>query len=165
MISLPRFVPLFLTGILLAVAGPAYGQSEENEAAAEEAAQAAAETWLELIDAEDYGKSWDAAGSLLQTRIAREEWVKKVMDLKDRVQQLSDRGLEVREYRDSISHAPREGPFVLLKYHSSYDTGRYEELLLTYREQNEWTVGGYQVTPLRDSSAHASGQEPDMPRP
>lgn len=163
MISRARFGLLLLTGSLLVMAAPVYGQSGEDEAAAEEAAQTAAESWLALIDAEEYGKSWDAAGSLLQTRIAREEWVEKVTHLKERVQNLSDRGLELREYRDSIRHAPRDGPFVLLKYHSAFDTGRYEELILTYPEEEEWTVGGYQVTPLRDSSAYVPGQDADPP--
>lgn len=165
MFSPPRFGLLLLTGSLLVWVAPVYGQSGVDETAAEEAAQTAAESWLALIDADDYGKSWDAAGSLLQTRIPREEWVEKVTNLKEQVQDLSDRALELREYRDSIRHAPRDGPFVLLKFHSAFDTGRYEELILTYPEQGEWTVGGYQVTPLRDSSAYGPGQNPDASRP
>ena len=63
-----------LTCGLLAVAHPApVRAAETNEAAALQAAKA----WLKLIDAGQYGASWDEASSAFRKAVPRSMWEKK----------------------------------------------------------------------------------------
>jgi hypothetical protein len=155
--ALVALVPV--VGLLMA--GPAAAQTTDPHAAAKRDAQGAAESWLRLVDDDAFGESWDAAAPLLQKRIRRENWVQKAQQLRDTVQTLAARRLATIRYRDSLQQAPSEGPFVLLRYRSTFGAGRFEELLLTVRQDTTWRVTGYQVTPLR---APAPGP-PDSTRP
>jgi hypothetical protein len=144
---------LLLLGLL---AGPALAQPGDEHAAAKRKAQEAAEAWLALVDDDAFVESWDAAAALLQKRIRREDWVRKAERLRDTVRALSSRDLATAQYRDSLRRAPSDGPFVLLKYRSTFAAGRFEELLLAVRPDTTWKVAGYQVTPLRPPEARPS---------
>ena len=141
-----------LAALVFAVAllgAPASAQTTDAHAAAKQQAQGAAASWLALVDNDEFEAGWDAAASLLQKRIKRETWVQKARRLRDTVQALSTRALERTQFRASLQRASDEGPFVLLKYRSTFEGGRFEELLLTVRQDTTWKVTGYQVTPLR----------------
>jgi len=143
---------------LFLVGGPAAAQTNDEHAAATKKARQAAEAWLGLVDDDAFATSWDSAAALLQKRIKRKNWVQKAQQLRDTVQALSSRTLATTQYRDSLRRAPSEGPFVFLKYRSSFGAGRFEEVLLTVRQDTTWKVTGYQVTPLRPPA-------PRSPRP
>jgi hypothetical protein len=144
-----------LAAVLLA--GPVAAQTTPSHAEAKKAAREAAASWLALVDDDQFGESWDAAAGVLQQRIRREEWVRQARQLRDTTKALTTRRLATTQYRDSLRRAPADGPFVLLKYRSTFAAGRFEELLLTVRQDKAWTVAGYQVTPLRADSARFSG--------
>lgn len=143
------FLPLVL------LAAPAAAQPGDEHAAAKKKAQAAAQSWLDRTDATEFGASWDASAALLQERIERADWIRKAKALRDTVKAVSDRTLATTQYRDSLRRAPGHGPFVLLKYRTMFEGGRFDELLLTVREDETWKVAGYQVTPHRRPSGRA----------
>lgn len=151
--------------LLLSVVGllvhPGRAQSDEAHAAAKRAAQTAAQSWLENIDDDDFDESWEEASGLLQKQIEREKWIEEGRRLRKRVEGLSGRTRTMVQYRDSIQHAPSDGPFVILKYRSTFEDGCFEELLLTVREDDTWKVAGYQVAPLDNADAGTSPPEDD----
>lgn len=138
------------------VAAPAAAQSSGEHAAAKEKARAAAQSWLDRLDANEFGACWDEAAALLRQRIERADWVQRAEQLRDTIQTVSDRTLGTIRYRDSLRQGPRPGPVVLLKYRSTVQDGRVDELLVTVREDTTWTVAGYQVTPLRRAPARST---------
>jgi hypothetical protein len=148
--------------LVVARAAPVAAQSEGKHASAKKEARGAAQSWLDRVDANEFGVSWDEAAALLQKRISRESWIQTAERLRDTVKAVSDRSLATTQYRDSLQRAPSEGPFVLLKYRSTFEAGRVDELLLTVREDTTWKVVGYQVTPLRPSSTPTA---PDASNP
>jgi len=151
-------------GLLVAAcAAPTTAQSGGEHATAKKKARAAAQSWLDRTDATEFGASWDAAAALLQNRIERADWVQTAEALRDTVKAVSDRTLAMTQYRDSLRSAPDHGPFVLLKYRSTFEAGRFDELLLTVREDTTWKVAGYQVTPLRRPPARPSAPAPSNP--
>ena len=154
-----------LVSILLLLGGPVGAQTSDEHAAAKQQAQGAAESWLTLVDNDEFEASWDAAASLLQKRIKREAWAQKARQLRDTVQAPSGRTLALVQFRDSLQRAPGGGPFVLLKYRSTFEGGRFEEVLLTVRQDTTWKVTGYQVTPLRSPDTPSPPSAPDSPRP
>ena len=154
-----------LVSVFFLLAGPVSAQTSDEHAAAKQQAQGAAESWLTFVDNDEFEASWDAAAPLLQKRIKREAWVQKARQLRDTVQAPSARTLALIQFRDSLQRAPGGGPFVLLKYRSTFEGGRFEELLLTVRQDTTWKVTGYQVTPLRSPKAPSPLSAPDSPRP
>jgi len=154
-----------LVSVFFLLAGPVSAQTSDEHAAAKQQAQGAAESWLTFVDNDEFEASWDAAAPLLQKRIKREAWVQKARQLRDTVQAPSARTLALIQFRDSLQRAPGGGPFVLLKYRSTFEGGRFEELLLTVRQDTTWKVTGYQVTPLRSPKAPSPPSAPDSPRP
>lgn len=152
---------LLLLFLACVTASPARAQSATPHAGAKQAAQTAAQSWLEMIDDDDYDESWDEASALLQKQIEREKWIQEGRELRKTVKTLSGRTRTMVQYRDSIQHAPSDGPFVILKYRSTSEEGRFEELLLTVREDDTWKVAGYQVTPLDDGERGAPLPEDD----
>lgn len=155
MIHALRVLAVFPILILLVGTRPSSAQSDGPHAEAKQAAQDAAESWLALADADAFNEGWDGASSLLQERVPREEWVQKAERLRDSIQTHSSRSLTAAQYRETLARAPG-GPFVILKYRSTFEEGRFEELVLVAREDDEWKVAGYQVSPLPGTPSHAS---------
>jgi hypothetical protein len=141
----------------LLLAGGAAAQPAGERTAAKQKARGAAESWLALVDENRFAESWEAAAGLLQKRIRREEWVQKARRLRDSVKVLSARRLSMVRYRNSLRRAPDDGPFVLLKYRSTFAAGHFEELLLAVQRDETWKVTGYQVTPLRSPRSSPPG--------
>lgn len=150
------------SSLLLVV--PISAQPGGEHAAAKRQAQTAAEAWLTLVDDDKFAASWDSAAALFRERVERDGWVQRGQQLRDTVQAPSTRTLATTQYRDSLQRASGSGPFVILKYRSSFGAGRFEELLLTVREDTTWKVTGYQVTPLRPPGGR-SAPSPDSSRP
>jgi hypothetical protein len=150
---------VFVAALLLAAPAPA--QTSEAHAAAKRKAQGAAASWLALVDRDAFAASWDSAAALLQKRIKRDRWVQQAQRLRDTVRALSARTRTLTQFRDSLQQAPSPGPFVLLKYRSTFEGGRFEELLLTVRQDTTWRVTGYQVTPLRPPVGRTTAPTPD----
>lgn len=146
------------------LAAPISAQSGGEHAAAKQQARAAAEAWLTLVDDDKFAASWDSAAALFRERVERDEWVQRGRQLRDTVQAPSTRTLATTQYRDSLQQASGSGPFVILKYRSSFGTGRFEELVLTVRQDTTWKVTGYQVTPLRPPGGRSTPSS-DSSRP
>jgi len=140
-----------LTVMLLTLAPRIAAQPTDSLAIAKQKAQSAVESWLALIDNNEFGESWDAAAAPFQERLERANWIRQAERLRDSVEALSSRTLTQTQYRDTFRRAPAEGPFVLFKYRTNRTDALFEELLLTIREDTTWKVTGYQVTPLPSS--------------
>jgi hypothetical protein len=145
---------LLLPGLLLA--GAARAQSDAPHAADKQAAQAAAREWLALLEDQDVEESWEAAAAPFRERTDREAWGRRATRLADSVGAPAARTLTAAQYRDTLRAAAAEGPFVVLAYRTRFAAGRYEELVLVARSEDDWRVAGYRVRPLR---------APDPPMP
>jgi hypothetical protein len=52
--------------------------------------------------------------------------------------------------RDSLRQVPDAGPFVLLRYHSTFGPELYIETVLVEDTDDAWHVAGYEVAPVAD---------------
>ena len=57
---------------------PNEAQQNEAQAFKELAARMAAERWLAVIDAGEYGKAWDQSAKVFRERVTREQWVEGI---------------------------------------------------------------------------------------
>jgi len=149
-----------LTILLLAPVGPLFAQPGSGHATEITNARNAAQSWLALVDGDQFGTSWDEAAVLLQNRTKRAAWIQNAERLRDSVQTVSARTLTRTQYRDTLQRASSDGPFVLLKYRSTFPVGRFEELVLTVRQDTTWKVAGYQVTPIPTDTSAAPLRSP-----
>ena len=137
------FLPLLLMGLVTSRA-----QAPETHERAKNRAQSAAESWLALADEGNSGESWEAAAEPFRQRVAQEGWATTLDDLRGDLGSISSRSLVMAQFRRGVEGASGGGPFVLLKYRSTAEETRVQELVLTVKEDDAWAVAGYQVTPL-----------------
>ena len=72
-----RKIQLFFWVAALAL-GLSFGYSAPAQA--EEEAVQAARAWLALVDAGEYGKSWDASAALVKKAVTKEQWEQSLKD-------------------------------------------------------------------------------------
>ena len=91
------------------LAGPALAADKP-----EDAAQAAAESWLKLNDAGDYAGSWDQAANSLKGAVEQADWVQTSGRVRTPLGKLVSRKLKSREYREKMPGAPH-GKYVVIQ--------------------------------------------------
>lgn len=147
--SLVLFAGLLSFPVTSASAQDVSADEADEHAAAKEMAREAAEQWLELADAGKFGESWDQGAAMMQDQISREAWMEQGNQAKSEVEALQSRQFSRAQYRALLQQAPREGPFVLLEYRSEFESGPFNEVILTVKEEDAWKVAGYQVAPVQ----------------
>ncbi len=125
------------------------------EARAKEQAQEAAESWLSLTDAGEFGESWDAAAAPLQEGITREAWLDRGTKARSSLDSLTSRTLTRAQYRDSTAQLPTGNPVVTLQYRSEFEDRSVLEAVVTTKQDDTWKVAGYRIVPA-PKSAQAS---------
>ncbi len=123
---------------------------------AEQAAIAAAENWLALVDTGDYAQSWNQTSSLsksgIQTRwlfkpgCSEQQWHSSLAEFHTQFGRALSRNLKSKQYAEELPYEP-EGEYVVLKYETSFE--RYnngvETVTLMKEKDGAWRVSGYLV--------------------
>ncbi|HET7229112.1 MAG TPA: DUF4019 domain-containing protein [Longimicrobium sp.] len=109
-------------------------------------ASAAADAWMELLDAGEWAASWRDASSLFRQMVTEEQWTDAHGKVTGVLGRALGRELRDTEHRTSIPGAP-DGEYVLLKYDTRFE--RKEEAIETVvamlDTDGAWHVGGYFV--------------------
>jgi len=141
-----------LTAVLLgAMAGravPLFAQAAEPPGAAVEAAQAAARTWLSLVDRARYAESWDSAAGVFRKAITKAAWVVAVRQARAPLAPLGARKLLGASFQTRLPNAP-PGEYVVLQYETTAGGGRTVVETVTPMKDSDgtWRVSGYYVRP------------------
>ena len=133
----------------------ACGPSEQEQAYAEEATEAASE-WLKLVDAGEYEASWSEAASFFQNQLTAEQWAHLVEQGHNQqgLESFEGRTLIAARYTDSpldqpqMSELPGQVPdeYVAIQYRADYGKTVIETITLT-RDDGDWRVIGYYIRP------------------
>lgn len=115
--------------------------------AAEQSARAAAQDWLGHVDAGAWDAAWDATAPGLRDTVAQEQWREQRTPTRAALGTPRSRRLVRTAARDSLPRAPGAGPFVLLRYHSTFGPELYVETVLVEETGGAWQVAGYEVGP------------------
>ena len=109
-------------------------------------AQAAAKTWLALIDAGHYAKSWDAASVFFRGSITKVTWEAAVRSVRAPLGPVTSRTLNSATFTRTLPGAP-DGEYVVIQYTARFK-GRAPavETVTPMREKDgAWRVAGYFV--------------------
>jgi predicted transcriptional regulator len=144
-----RLLPALLVSALFITAGcsrsdPSASASIASPAEAEKAAQAAAESWLALVDAGKYGESHDQAAKLFRGAVDRGTWEKQAAGVRGPLGALKERKLSSATYTKTAPGAP-DGHYVILQFNASFaNKGSAVETVTPMLDPDgKWRVSGY----------------------
>lgn len=121
------------------------GACAESNPAAEQAALAAGDPWLALIDAGDYAEARRTAAPLFRELESAEAWDAKVREYRDPLGALESRSLGTSTYFTNPLNAP-SGTYVVLVFDSQWEGGAIHEVVNVQRQEDgRWLVAGYDV--------------------
>lgn len=113
---------------------------------AEKAAVAAAEAWLEIVDSEQYGKSWEEATEYFRNAMPKEQWEASLEGVRKKCGKLKSRELLLKKYEPTLQGAP-EGEYVVIQYKTSFEkiSAAVETITPMLEKDGRWRVSGYYV--------------------
>ena len=134
---------ILVVGLILL---PFLALAAEEHHEAEKQAQAAAESWLALVDQGNYGESWDAAATYLKNAVAREDFVKSMNAARKPLGSLKSREIKSKEYRSSLPGAP-DGQYVVIQFKTSLGNKKsaVETVTPMLDKDGKWRVSGYYI--------------------
>lgn len=112
---------------------------------AAEAPKQAVADWLALVDAGEYGASWDAAGDLLQGQLSRDAWIAGAPKARNPLGPLQSRTITFKQAAETLPGAPDGDYRVYVTEARFARKARGEELVTVVREDGDWKVVGYFV--------------------
>jgi hypothetical protein len=125
-----------------------HAQTGDSAGAAVAAAQAAATSWLGLIDRAQLGMSWDSAATAFRSAIARPAWITAAHTARSPFDPLGARTLVSASYQTQLPSAP-PGEYVVLQYRTKARGGRTVVETVTPMKEpgGRWRVSGYYIRP------------------
>lgn len=112
----------------------------------EDAALAAVEKWLKVVDAGDYAKSYDEAASMLKGAQTQEKWVLAVRGSRRPLGKVVHRKLKSREHATTLPDAPA-GEYFVIQFDTAFERKQnsVETITPMLDTDGAWRVSGYHV--------------------
>jgi len=114
--------------------------------AAEKAAVSAADAWLKLVDAGEFGTSWDEAAGFFKGAVAEADWERSLKAARTPLGKVLSRKVASRTYTTSLPGAP-DGKYVVLQYETSFENKKRATETVTpmLDADGRWRVSGYYI--------------------
>jgi Protein of unknown function (DUF4019) len=118
--------------------GPSWADTPED------AAQTAAESWLKLVDAENYEGSWEAAAKLFKGAVTKEQWKQAGAGARAPLGKLVSRKIKSRELTEKLPGAP-DGKYVVIQFDAVFEkkAAAVETVTPMLDPDGVWRVSGY----------------------
>ncbi len=118
----------------------------QNNEIAEQAAVAAAENWLALIDNDKTGESWNQCASLFKAAVSQEQWKASLEAAQVPLGKAISRELKSKQFAEELPGAP-DGEYVVIEYETAFEKKRNGTETITPMKDTdgEWRVAGYFV--------------------
>jgi hypothetical protein len=110
----------------------------------EDAAQAAAESWLKLVDEGKYAASWEQAAKVFKGAVKQADWSQMAAGVRTPLGKLVSRKLKSREYKEKLPGAP-DGRYVVIQYDTVFEhkASAVETITPMADPDGVWRVSGY----------------------
>jgi hypothetical protein len=112
----------------------------------EDAAQAAAESWLKLVDAGEYRASWEQTAKLFRGAVTQEQWTQAAKGTRAPLGKLVSRKVKSRQYTEKAPGAP-DGKYVVIQFESAFENkaSAIETVTPMLDPDGVWRVSGYYI--------------------
>ena len=113
-------------------------------AGAPPAAVEAARSWLGLVDANEYGKSWQEAAVYFRRAISNDKWIQALNGARLPLGELVSRKLKSAVYVTSLPGAP-DGEYVVIQFDAAFTNKQTAIETVTPMKDPDgvWRVSGY----------------------
>lgn len=110
----------------------------------EDAAQAAADSWLKLVDSGNYEASWEQAAKVFKGAITKDQWAQTSAGVRTPLGKLLTRKLKSREYTEQLPGAP-DGKYVVIQFDTVFKNkaAAIETVTPMLDPDGVWRVSGY----------------------
>ncbi|MGC1953764.1 MAG: DUF4019 domain-containing protein [Gammaproteobacteria bacterium] len=131
-------IAAYLAGSFLLVGGAFSADKPED------GAQAAAESWLKLVDSGDYARSWDQAAKVFKGAVKQADWSQMAAGVRIPLGKVVSRKLKSRQYAEKMPGAP-DGKYVVIQYDSVFEhkASAVETVTPMADPDGAWRVSGY----------------------
>ena len=125
--------------------------------AAAERATAAARSWLDLVDAGRFLRSFDEAAPLVKDTLTPEQWDRAVQAVRAPLGRCLSRTLRSRTLVTSVAQGPK-GPFAVIRFETDFEgrPGIVETIVPALGGDGRWRVAGYFVASAVRTSRSSS---------
>ncbi len=112
----------------------------------EDAAQAAADSWLKAVDNGNYEASWDQAAKLFKGAVTKNQWKQAAAGVRDPLGRLVSRKLKSRDYTEKSPGAP-DGKYVVIQFDTVFEkkAAAVETVTPMLDPDGAWRVSGYYI--------------------
>jgi hypothetical protein len=113
---------------------------------AEKAAVTASNTWLSLVDGENYAESWNQAAGLFKAAVTKEQWQNTVKAVRVPLGKVMTRRLKSKQYTKTLPGAP-DGEYVVIQYETTFENKKsaVETVTPMLDKDGKWRVSGYYI--------------------
>jgi hypothetical protein len=110
----------------------------------EDAAQAAADSWLKLVDDGNCETSWDQAAELFKGAVTKDQWKQAAAGVRGPLGKLVSRKVKSREYTEKVPGGP-DGKYVIIQYEAVFEkkSSAIETVTPMVDPDGAWRVSGY----------------------
>lgn len=110
----------------------------------EDAAQAAAASWLKIVDKADYATSWEEAAKLFKGAVTKDQWKQAAAGVRGPLGKVISRKVKSREYKEKVPGAP-DGKYVIVQFDTVFDkkSSAVETVTPMLDPDGKWRVSGY----------------------
>ncbi len=110
------------------------------------AAQAAAESWVALVDQEQYAASWEAAAASFKGAVPQQKWAQAVGVARGPFGGLKSRSVKSSTATRTLPGAP-DGDYVVLQFNTVFEkkAAALETIAVLHDPDGHWRVVGYFV--------------------
>ena len=132
---------VLIVACVFMVVFPLLNEKPDQEKA--DKATAVAVEFLQLIDAEKYGDSWQMAATLMKEKVTEQEWVDKLTKARTLSGALLERVKKSASYSPTAQDSP-DGEYISLTFDSKYQRAEtVSEYVTVMLEDGHWKVAGY----------------------
>jgi hypothetical protein len=138
--NIKRFCAWILaTALSIGIAGAApVGESVDR-------AQAAATSWLSLVDSAEFGRSWSQAANTFKSAVPEAQWVSTVRGVRAPLGPVVSRKLKSATFTASLPGAP-PGKYVVLQYTTDFSNRADAVETVTFMlDGGAWRAAGYYI--------------------
>jgi hypothetical protein len=112
----------------------------------EEAALAVAKKWLGLVDAGEYGESWETAAAYFKSTVTKDYWQQALPAVRKLFGEPVSRKLGSITYTQSLPAAP-DGEYVVIQIATTFEKKKHaiETVIPMLDSDGKWRVSGYYI--------------------
>jgi len=132
--------------VILLVSMLAFSQAVQADRSAEEAAVAASQAWLALVDEGNYSGSWEEAAEYFRAAVTVEQWQRSMGAFRRPLGRVVSRKLKSKHYTNTLPGAP-DGEYVVIQYETSFENkeSAIETITPMLDKDGKWRVSGYYI--------------------